>query len=67
MGHNLLVASTPRIHSNVSVPTFDEKKAAYWGHLFTEPFDIPCVVYGYPKQNRDNIASKQKMITHFPI
>jgi hypothetical protein len=59
--------SSPRIHSNVSAPSFDEKKAAHLGHLIPVLFDDSFVVQAHPKNNKDMMAIMQKIITHLRI
>jgi hypothetical protein len=59
--------SSPRIHSNVSAPSFDEKKAAHLGHLIPVLFDDSFVVQAHPKHNKDMMAIMQKIITHLRI
>jgi hypothetical protein len=68
LGNYLLVSlSSPCIHSNVSAPSFDEKKAAHLGHLTPVAFDDSFVVQAHPKQNKDMTAIMQKIITQYRI
>jgi hypothetical protein len=67
MDYLLVSLGSPRIHSKVSAPSFDEKKAAHLGHRMTRPFDVFSVVHEHPKQNKDRIVSKTKIITHLSI
>jgi len=67
-GDYLLVSlGSARIHSKVSAPSFDEKKAAHLGHRMPVPFDVPSVVHEHPKHNKDRITSEAKIITHLSI
>ncbi len=36
----LVSLGSPRIHSKVSAPSFEEKYAPHLGHRMTEPFDV---------------------------
>jgi hypothetical protein len=65
--HLLVPLGSARIHSKVSAPSFDEKKAPHLGHRMTRPFDVRSVVHEHPKQNKHRIASKAKIITHLTI
>jgi hypothetical protein len=63
----LLVSGRPRICSNVSAPSFDEKKSPHLGHLTAVPFDDSFVIHAHPKQSKNNKANRQKIITHWRI
>jgi hypothetical protein len=63
----LLVSERPRICSNASAPSFDEKKSPHLGHLTTVPLAVSLVVHEHPKQSNAESANMQKVITHLRI